>query len=618
ADPANPNSSVVFGSLFGPTGKTYRIEMFRNSTPDENDNIADLLGNGEGEELVGWTETPVSVTEEEDGLGKFTRNAIYNFEIVTTQPLAGGDILSATATDEANNTSEFSTILYTGVITRIYGAMVAENDPHNRWVVNTTFLGIPLHWQDGIAEFSIGLNFPDHFKPQVNDVLSAWNAVQPVPLSFSLAQNLSPTDQWALTPDGKNNLVYAADEAEFVSKVGPGLENVLGITRVRYNSFTGEIFDADVLFNGGFNYQDNTSPTFPSDDPKRIDFKAVGVHELGHAGGGLSDIYNRNDAYYQLFMGAKPVVNNVTMYGIIEPDDTFQRTVHPDDEAGLAYIYGNVLPAHVDLMLVIDASQSFADPATYDAFDPSIDAAVELVDKLRVGDRIGVVKLSGGAPFVPAGLGFQEILPDPTPENDYDDVQNQKDEIKTAIALLPAETTDDRRAIGSALVTAASTFSTENVGRRGIILFSAGNETEAPSALDPVLVLPKLTGADPISVYTMGFAQSPDGANLGSKLADATSGAFYETDITTISPVVNQIWDNVTGYQLVLSRQAISWQGNRAISWQGSQNWNSAISWQGARDLAISWQENRAISWQGSVDKGTAAMFPAISWQGKA
>ncbi|MGB5873866.1 MAG: T9SS type A sorting domain-containing protein, partial [Bacteroidota bacterium] len=204
------------------------------------------------------------------------------------------------------------------------------------------------------------------------------------------------------------------------------------------------------------------------------------------------------------------------------------------------------------------------------------------------------------------------------PENDYDDVQNQKDEIKTAIALLPAETTDDRRAIGSALVTAASTFSTENVGRRGIILFSAGNETEAPSALDPVLVLPKLTGADPISVYTMGFAQSPDGANLGSKLADATSGAFYETDITTISPVVNQIWDNVTGYQLVLSRQAISWQGNRAISWQGSQNWNSAISWQGARDLAISWQENRAISWQGSVDKGTAAMFPAISWQGKA
>ncbi|MGB5872436.1 MAG: right-handed parallel beta-helix repeat-containing protein, partial [Bacteroidota bacterium] len=211
ADPANPNSSVVFGSLFGPTGKTYRIEMFRNSTPDENDNIADLLGNGEGEELVGWTETPVSVTEEEDGLGKFTRNAIYNFEIVTTQPLAGGDILSATATDEANNTSEFSTILYTGVITRIYGAMVAENDPHNRWVVNTTFLGIPLHWQDGIAEFSIGLNFPDHFKPQVNDVLSAWNAVQPVPLSFSLAQNLSPTDQWALTPDGKNNLVYAAD-----------------------------------------------------------------------------------------------------------------------------------------------------------------------------------------------------------------------------------------------------------------------------------------------------------------------------------------------------------------------------------------------------------------------
>ena len=140
--------------------------------------------------------------------------------------------------------------------------------------------------------------------------------------------------------------------------VGAGLEDVLALSRIRYNSFNGEIIDADILFNGAL-------ITAPANDQSLIpydafDFWTVAVHEFGHAGGGLGDIYNRNDQPYNLLMGSNPVKwlsgglevetpppgmpthRDVTMYGIIAPTDRFPGTISNDDKAGLAYTFGTI------------------------------------------------------------------------------------------------------------------------------------------------------------------------------------------------------------------------------------------------------------------------------------
>jgi parallel beta-helix repeat protein len=106
-------ASQVFCRLYGPESKSFRIEVFRNAASDP-------LGYGEGKELVGWTETSSSFERDTDGSG----NGIYHFTVATTTPLKAGDIISATATDDRNNTSEFSAVIYAGVITRIYGPEV--------------------------------------------------------------------------------------------------------------------------------------------------------------------------------------------------------------------------------------------------------------------------------------------------------------------------------------------------------------------------------------------------------------------------------------------------------------------------------------------------------------
>ena len=231
-----------------------------------------------------------------------------------------------TTTGKENNTSEFSPIIYAGVKTRIYGPVQQPGTTSNRWVANTTFRGLPIHWANGAAVFSVEEGFssdsdfpiiPVGTDPDVS--FSAWNYTGS-PLTVSRATTPGTAEAWGGVPDGVNNVVWTED---FITKTGPGFENALAISRLRYNSFTGEIFDADVLINGGL--VNNT---------KHYDLAAVLTHEIGHAGGGLGDVHDRNDQPYNLFMGTNPAIGQVTMYGIIKELDTYQTTIHPDDEAG--------------------------------------------------------------------------------------------------------------------------------------------------------------------------------------------------------------------------------------------------------------------------------------------
>jgi uncharacterized repeat protein (TIGR01451 family)/CSLREA domain-containing protein len=84
--------TTITGTLSSAANTTYTIELFSNPACDPS-------GNGEGETFVGRT----AVTTNAAGLG--------NFSVALTTPVAAGRVLTATATDPINNTSEFSPCL---------------------------------------------------------------------------------------------------------------------------------------------------------------------------------------------------------------------------------------------------------------------------------------------------------------------------------------------------------------------------------------------------------------------------------------------------------------------------------------------------------------------------
>jgi CSLREA domain-containing protein len=89
---ASASGNTIQGTLSSKANTSFRLEFFANREPDAS-------GHGEGERFLGST----SVTT--DGSG----NASFSFTSPT--PFAG-QYVSATATDPANNTSEFSRVLF--------------------------------------------------------------------------------------------------------------------------------------------------------------------------------------------------------------------------------------------------------------------------------------------------------------------------------------------------------------------------------------------------------------------------------------------------------------------------------------------------------------------------
>jgi YVTN family beta-propeller protein len=88
-DFVQPGSGYLRGSLASQPSTTYRVEFFKNST-------ADPSGYGEGQLYLGST----NVTTNANG------SVVFTVSLPTT--FAAGDVITATATDPANNTSEFA------------------------------------------------------------------------------------------------------------------------------------------------------------------------------------------------------------------------------------------------------------------------------------------------------------------------------------------------------------------------------------------------------------------------------------------------------------------------------------------------------------------------------
>ncbi|MFN0158351.1 MAG: carbohydrate binding domain-containing protein [Bacteroidota bacterium] len=514
----------VAGSMFAEPLADYEIRFYRNIE-------ADPSGYGEGEEFIGST----SVTTNGDGLGVFYAEL--------PGELVAGEYVTATATDNNNNTSEFSGAVLVSARVKAFG---------DHFVVNTTLSGIPLHWQDGNAVFHISDNVPAPFQSPLTDGFMSWSDLAQLSYTYG---GTTPNTTWGGEPDGVNNNVWVTDGWEVLTGTDA---NVIAVTRVRYNTLNGAITDADIAYDAQHFAWEATSA-----EGTAMDVQNVTAHEAGHFSG-LGDIYNPTDPGYVPPMGSGN--QDVTMYGLIAEGETSKRTLEPPDSAGIAYIFNNIPSSRVDLMLVFDGSTSYA--TTHRAFEPSKASAVELVQKLRVGDRIGVVKL-------PATVA----LPLMTISDSASRAQ--------AAAAITSLATGGAAAIGSGLQAAQSQLNLSPLPDHGknIILFSAGEETGAPSALS---VLAPIAAAG-TNVYTLGF-QGSIGQNLNNIIADSTGGAYFLAADTIINQIVDQIWNTLLGQQYVL---------NTVV---GSDTFDNVSP--------------PGIRWQGPVDSGTLAILPGIRWQG--
>ena len=268
----------IKGYLESAPNQAFKLQFYSN-TP------SGLIDPRVGEKYLGEK----TFTTDANGRVEFQAN-ISNAEV----DIVNGHSVSATATDVNGNTSEFSASIITAV------------DDGHKYLLNTTLGGIPLHWKNGEAKFTIAnsVNLKDPiFVNEIQQAFDTYSSLDQVNYSRRLLPADSTNENWGGDPDGVNNVVWMS-QSRWAEIELP--ENVLASTRVRYNVLTGENIDIDVAFNdvprsSSLNQNFYWSATGSGSDGK-LDVQNVAAHEIGHFTG-LKDLYNPGDPAYALGIG---------------------------------------------------------------------------------------------------------------------------------------------------------------------------------------------------------------------------------------------------------------------------------------------------------------------------
>jgi parallel beta-helix repeat protein len=487
--------TFIQGILNGSDGENYKIQFFANSS----------FGNREGERYLDEIEVTIDSYGEAEILGNLKDVVLFD-----------GEVVSATATKLDNSGATLSTSEFSESIERNY-----EEGEH--YIVNTTLAEIPLHWKDGKGDYHIASSVTG--MGYANAVINGFNTWSGLAQLTYTEKNSANSEKWGGNADGINNVVWFPSSTMWEDSTGAPT-NVVAVTRVRYNALNGEMVDIDIAFNGdpiSLTTGEHRIWAVADPDSNEIDVQNVATHEIGHYSG-LADLYNPGDDNYSTGMGN----NNhpATMYGRIDQGEIYKQDLYPGtyseqldvtqyDIGGINYIYKNLGDVYYDIVLVFDGSTNFTSPEVLNGFEPSKRAAVELLYRLRNGDKIGLVNGTDPGQSLDVSDNF---------ENFFNYIDNY-------LAPNPEGNLADR------ITEAENLLSGSSDNKKIIILFSAGE-------IYPFTLITEdssLTLSPEIRIFTMGYDGLNDGQDLMSWLANETGGEYYEIASSTEIPAAVKI-----------------------------------------------------------------------------
>lgn len=127
-----------------------------------------------------------------------------------------------------------------------------------------------------------------------------------------------PTDKTSIGLDGENSVIWIdKGETDWLARCWT----------YWYSSDPTIAVEADIEFSDYYNWSTAANCSLEQNDVQNI-----ATHELGHALGGLADLYGTADS-------------EKTMYGFSSNGETKKRTLEPDDIEGINYLYGLAAPA---------------------------------------------------------------------------------------------------------------------------------------------------------------------------------------------------------------------------------------------------------------------------------
>jgi YVTN family beta-propeller protein len=271
-----PGKVTIEGTLNSAAGNDFYLQFFANR-------VGDPFGYGEGEKIIGMD----TVTTDAGG------NVTFTF----TFPLSinGGRVITATATDLNNNTSEFSR--YAG----------GSEQP----VVEDGLF--PMHYvinENGEPSISDGSDIT-----AIVNAYQHWEDIGTSEASFFFD---SLTTDWEASAEDGINLVTFSDDGLHLP---PGVLAVTAKTIIEDpNEQTAYIVDADIVFNPSWIHHPDYN--FGTDTKEGAwDIESIATHEIGHVLG-------------LLHTG----VETATMFFILQPEQE-ARTLETDDIAWASFLY---------------------------------------------------------------------------------------------------------------------------------------------------------------------------------------------------------------------------------------------------------------------------------------